>query len=46
MQYKEMEPQMNADERGFIITLSENLLLYSKIFLSNFRVTNPCNIIY
>ena len=28
MKYEEMKPQMNADERGFITTLSENLLLY------------------
>ncbi|VVB54920.1 Uncharacterised protein [uncultured archaeon] len=28
MGYKKMKPQMNADERGFIITLSENLLLF------------------
>ena len=28
MEYKEMEPQINADERGFITAVSENLLLY------------------
>jgi len=29
MEYTEMKPQINADERGFITTLFEIILLYS-----------------